>query len=319
MTATLIFCRDPAAAIQVAGLFADREAQHVIGKALDCPDALDEVVCVAEPPASDMLAREGLAVKSWNAFFGDNDAATVLGRNGVAQVVTGTSDVDETRDVALWQAAARIGAMSLCLLDRADEATARFTDDRGSMCFPDVIAVADDTMRNAAIDDGLPANKLLVAGNLRQAHTVHAARVLGKTDRDLVRREWSATDETFCVLFASECGREAASLGRPQRFDEITALETLLDWSKTEHFRDDVADGRETRLIVRPHPRDRADKYEAWIGKSVVGDDVGRPAIGSLLAADLVAGLETSLLEEAVWVGTPSLCLLTPAVGSPSP
>ena len=319
MTATLIFCRDPAAAIQVAGLFADRDAQHVISKALDRPGPLNEVVCVAEPPASEMLAREGLAVKSWSAFFGDDDAATVLDRNGVAQVVTGTSDVDETRDVALWQAAARIGAKSLCLLDRADEVMARFTDDTGSMCFPDVVAVADETMRNAAIDDGLPEKKLVVAGNLRQAHTVHAASVLGQTDREMVRREWCATDDTFCVLFASECGREAASLGRPQRFDEISALEALLDWSKTERFCDEVADGRETRLIVRPHPRDRAGKYRAWIGTSVVGDDVGRPAIGSLLAADLVAGLETSLLEEAVWVGTPSLCLLTPTVGSSSP
>jgi hypothetical protein len=268
-------------------------------------------IYVARSPALYILRAEGFEVRAFEPVFGSREPSEILIESGIGRVVTGTSDIDENSDLELWRAADKAGLPSICLLDRADEVAARFKKGSGEPVFPDFIAVANEVMRAEAISRGLPRNRLLVGGDLRKAHVLAACRRLGSNDRDVARRGWKAGKDHFCVLFASECGREAASAGRAQRFDEITALEELLAWSSSDSFCRDVSAGREPRIVIRTHPRDRAGKYAAWTSERVVLDNTERSAIPSILAADLVVGLESSLLEEALWVGTPALCLIT--------
>ena len=311
MKPTLIFCRDPAAAVQVTGLLANKEARRCLGERMGCKDLLANAVYFALPPALDMLRREGLQVDRFDDEFRGNKLGDVLRERNIGRIVTGTSDIDETGDLELWLAAAKEGLLSLCLLDRADESAARFKKRAVRPIFPNFIAVADEAMRDEAKAHGLPPERLLVVGNLRLSHIVSAMQRLNPDAREIARREWGATEKCFCVLFASECGREAKSAGRPQNFDEIAALECLLEWSESDRFRVDVSAGHQPRIIVRPHPRDQVSKYDAWISDRVALDGADHSAARSLVAADLVVGLESSLLEEALWLGTPALCLIT--------
>jgi hypothetical protein len=66
-------------------------------------------------------------------------------------------------------------------------------------------------------------------------------------------------------------------------------------------------------VLVRPHPRDREGKYDATIARHsgpprvVVSADGSPDAV--LLAADLVTGMNSSLLYEALALGREAISL----------
>jgi hypothetical protein len=303
MPAALFFARDPGPAnhvvaayrlrLGVAG-FADGAMQFAaaLGACDDAP------IVLAHGAAVDVFARAGIA----SAAPGMRDArvaacAAFLRARDVGAVVTGTSDVDEDTDRVLWLAARSCGLASHAFLDHPANLHARFAEADGSLTLPDHLYAPDARYAVALAEASIDEARLRVTGPLYD-RALQAARAQALAARPRLRRLWRAEPEDRVVLFASECGREMADQGRPAAYDELAVLADLTD---------ELAATAQTVLVVRPHPRDRAGKYDAWHAsvparlRGCVSAD-GSPA-EAILAADLVAGMDSTMLREARALG----------------
>ena len=108
-------------------------------------------------------------------------------------------------------------------------------------------------------------------------------------------------------------GREMAALGRPAPYDEVETLDRLLTSIECGEVIGGIeAETRPTLVVVRPHPRDIADKFDAVIANRkarVIVSAAGTPS-EAIMAADLSAGMYSMLLREAKALGRPVVSLV---------
>lgn len=234
----------------------------------------------------------------------------LISHRSVKLLITGTSDIDEDADRALWCAARKQGIPSHVFIDHPDNLKMRFQDADGSLVLPDHVYVIDEGTKDALRKIGLSQSRIGVCGPM---HLERMRRVEKPSSAAIaeLRARWGVNDSDRIILFPSACGREMAVLGRPSPHDELAALDRLIA---------DVAAGRPiggwtfapetTVLVVRPHPRDTEGKYDGYLRTNaprVVVSADGPPA-AAILAADVVAGLD-SLLNLAETLGRPAISL----------
>lgn len=97
-------------------------------------------------------------------------------------------------------------------------------------------------------------------------------------------------------------------------YDEVALLESFLTALETSAH--PAAAGRTSEaisLVVRPHPRDSVSKYQSYAGRRASGLNVVVSAAGdpvtAMASADIVVGMNSSLLHEAKAIGCPVLSL----------
>jgi hypothetical protein len=311
MPTALFFARDPGPANHVVAAYGLRlgAAAGLADGALQFASALgacaDAPIVLAHGAAVGVFARAGIACAAPPAGFaapGARDArvaacAAFLRAHNVGAVVTGTSDVDEDTDRVLWSAARSCGLASHAFLDHPANMHARFAEADGSLILPDHLYAPDARYAAALAEAGIDAAGLRVTGPLYD-RALQATRAQALAARPRLRRLWHAEPEDRVVLFASECGREMAEQGRQAAYDELAVLLGLTD---------ELATATQTVLVVRPHPRDRVGKYDAWRAAAPVAlrpcvSADGSPA-EAILAADLVAGMDSTMLREARALG----------------
>ena len=156
--------------------------------------------------------------------------------------------------------------------------------------------------------------QIRVTGELHHARLRRLAATRSPEVIRALRTEWGAGPETTAILFASECAREMAMVGRPSPYDEVAILRQLLRTiAAGRHPASGYLDPAATLVIIRPHPRDSKKKYDG-IGVPRLGSvrivvSNKEPADLALMAADVVVGMNCSLLYEAIALGRPTISL----------
>ncbi len=227
--------------------------------------------------------------------------------HNVVAVVTGTSDLDEDLDRVFWAAARNAGIPTHVFLDHPANLRLRFTESDGSIALPDNLYAPDAGYAALLAESGLGVEVLHVTGPLH-ADRIRSKQAAAEANRDAIRRGWGADASDIVVLFASECGREMAKLGRPAPYDELRVLEELGAGLASEPERS------RTILVVRPHPRDSAGKYDEWLRCAPTQPRCLVSGIGTsveaILAADRIVGMDSTMLREARFLGRPATSLV---------
>lgn len=238
--------------------------------------------------------------------------STLMQQEKITRVVTGASDVDENTDRSLWAAAKANGILSHSFLDHPASLDRRFLLADGTQILPDYIHAPDDAYLSILTEANVPLDRVTVTGPI---HTQRLRRIAVRGEEEqLLRAGWGAKSGDKVVLFASECIQEMAEAGRPRGYSEFDVLGDLTVQLEQGNAIGPVkAEPSGIVLVVRPHPRDREGKYLPWQSmpgrlRRIVSSE-GAPE-RAILAADVVVGMDSSLLRDALALGQPVVSLV---------
>jgi hypothetical protein len=298
----LVHVEDPGAATLVAGLPA-----ALARRALACH-------LLAGGSAFRWLAARG---ERSHPVLPADSAAALLARLRPRVVAVGTAEDTGSLAHRLVDEAQRRGIVTVGLVDSGSNADRRFRGGgRTPLAHaPDWLAVPDESTRDRFVALGHPAARIAVAGNPRHEAILRRARRLARGDRAVRRRRLlpSAPARSRIVVFASEvsAGLDPAGYART---DEYTLTGRGGATERTHVVLEEVLDALAGRrppayLVVRLHPKERPEAF-AWAGAEVGCLHSGGDPLALLSVADLVLGMTSALLSEAVLLGQPALSIL---------
>jgi hypothetical protein len=270
------------------------------------------------------LQKRGHAV----ALASDGVAGGYLAERGIACmepfgplaadfVLTGTSENLQSRGLAELAAARRRGTPSGAVIDQAVNAAHRFSggDDDALAFAPDMLFVPDAAARATFAALGLADSRIALVGNPHHDRVRQRAAALRQQDRKALR--WrlfpGADPAATLVLFASEVGYvvnpEAAQWVAENRFRgrgsvtfrSAVVLEELLDACATLPSRPGV--------VLRLHPKNTRAEFAAY-ERELAAVSAGGDPLEAVLAADLVVGMSSALLEDAWLAGARVMAVL---------
>jgi hypothetical protein len=220
-----------------------------------------------------------------------------LASRGIGAVVTATNDLDEDLDHVLWEAARELGIACHAFLDHPANLARRFQRADGRFVRPNFVYIESGNFAGLLKDIGFDNSDIRDTGFLYFDRLQRSADAAASA-RARLRANWRAEDGDTVYLFASECGREMAEFGQLRLYDEVAMLES---------FAQELAGAAASLVVIRPHPRDKPGKYATWHGKFVgstrfVVSAAGAPA-EAILAADMVVGMDSTMLREAQVLG----------------
>ena len=211
-------------------------------------------------------------------------------------LVTATSHYEPFESL-LWQAAADSGVPSLAVLDAWMNLEPRFARGR-----PGFVAALDESQAAALEALGFSDDAILIAGNPWLAEVRRKAVSLGAIDEQ-------RPGGVVRVLFVSEpiASDVASGYNRPFGFDEFDAFALLHSAAVCA-----ARAGQRVELMVRCHPyedagafRRRVQELGAAHGIVVRFSPAEESALACVLWADLICGIGSSLLLEAMVLGRP--------------
>lgn len=233
---------------------------------------LHKAVYCSELPAFDLFGKRG--VKLCDKWMGMGHAKLV---------VTGTClENGLDKDMLQWANKKNIPCVSV--IEHWSWYRKRFETSEG-LLLPDWIFINDEIAREDAILDGLPAEKLIVAGNPVLEELASSSAGKGH-DRETLRLHYALPEKRLIVFVSEELASEF-KFGTPDYlgYDEhmaIQAVQSLL--APDDH------------LIVKLHPAEQPGKY-AYLGDTVTR--LGWVSVFDLAnLADVVIGMDSMLLLE---------------------
>jgi hypothetical protein len=261
--------------------------------------------------ATDILAARNIPLTAIPAGADEKWIKAQLAESGARLLLTATSYRTEEHEKAFIAAARGQGLRSIAVLDFWANYGVRFADGSGELRYlPDLITAMDQASCDGLIADGVPPERIVVAGHpgfdaiARQRAAFNAAR------RAALRTSLGTPDGGLQVLFASQPLRELygadESSATFRGFHEHSVLDAVIESLEASA----KLSGRAIQLVIRPHPREDAEPYlarrSASIGIVVSKDGDARECA---MASDLVIGMTTMLLVEACYLGVPTVSL----------
>lgn len=315
------YSRDPGGTNQLIALRA-----ALLG-GIELPAGLDALAEIAAGrPDHFLIHARGVAVGQWPAAgipatrlddlvdpiaapeTREAELARLLVRCEPRIILSATNDIDDDTAVRLWRVGQRLGIPVWVALDHPANLAARFLDRQGGPVWPDRYLAPSAAIAAGLAELKIPAAKIIQIPDL---HLRLLAQQSGAGGRAELRRAWGADPEDVVILFASECGAEMRALGRVPPYDEVAAL-TRLRAALRGGLPVNAVPPERLLILVRPHPRDTAGKYDGFVSATpprLVVSGAG-PVAQALGAADLVVGLGSTLLSEARALGRPVFSLL---------
>ena len=327
-TRILLVSRDPGGTNQVIACRAALSGIAQTPRQRDIAGRLRTILGLAADETPDFaIAAKEHALARWRALDaapielpdapdakgGRAHAANLLTRLAPGLVVTATSDQDCATEKCFWQAAADAAIPCFALSTHPANIPSRFRFDDGTPVWPTRILVDADGAAAELRTNGVPADRIVVLGDLHLT-ALEATTSPDVADRAALRTAWGASGKDRVVLFVSECVREMAAVaGRPAPFDERACLARLLEDIAAGHIPTfGAVDPDRTLVVVRPHPKDGSAKYAAELAGARVRtlhSAAGSP-IDALHAADVVVGMESTMLYEAKALRYPVVSLV---------
>lgn len=322
MSKILLLSRDPGGANQVAAVHHLCESQRGkpqrndfgLGKLMEIYLANDEAVIVAKDFAVAILRNAGCEPLDWSDVTSCDDdiyqsCARLLDDIHPAQIITGTSNPDDETERKLWVAARERSIPSACIVDHFSNTLRRFRLRDGREVRPDQVFAVANNARQALLDAGFnPASVHLIPDPHLKALAFH--RPVAEARAATLRSAWGAAEGDFVVLFPSEYASEMRRIGVSTLYHEVEELRSLLDDLNRGRTIDGVPNLNRDRVlvVVRPHPKDTPGKYDNAASQTpirlVVSSD-GTP-LDSILASDVVIGMDSTMLFEAREIGHPA-------------
>ncbi|MGI9426386.1 MAG: hypothetical protein ACR2PA_24620 [Hyphomicrobiaceae bacterium] len=294
----LVYSRDPGGtdALTALLLALDNARRHACLERWYVAQRDHGLWALAKLPGLEKMRTAGIDVRHWPEAC---EPGRLLASRQTSAVLTSTSDIDDDTDVLLWQAARARGIPSAAALDSDLNLSVRFASRSGALVLPDVIACTTAKMADrVSASLGIPAERCPVVGDLHHDRMLEQSKTITQAQIASVRRQWSARTSDRVALFCSECGEEMRLAGRANDTKEHDAIAQVIGLISSG---EPLGDMQISRLVIRPHPRDREGKYDRYTvaSSSLVRVDSRTPAAIALASADLVVGIKSAMLDQA--------------------
>ncbi|MCW2249526.1 hypothetical protein M2352_005209 [Azospirillum fermentarium] len=300
MKRVLLFSRDAGGANQMAGL------HDVLTGVMPAPTPDLAGFAASLGPVKVVAGGRDHAVAVWRragiepAVWPDGrDGAAWLAELGVDTVLTATSDVDDDSPQRLWQAARAAGLPCAAFIDHSANLGERFRSRDGGVTYPDHVFAIDAAMAAGLEAQGVPRGRLRLGGDLHKARLHRCGSRVSAEAAAALRLTWGVSPGAVVVLFPGEAQAEMCATGRIARYDEFACLEHVL------------AQAAEAGacVVIRPHPKDTPGKYDRYAAPPTVVVSTDGDSLHAVLAADVVAGMDSTLFVEAGALGRPAVSL----------
>jgi len=308
MSKILFISRDPGGTNQLVALHALLSNQvadskkHRLFDQLNLP-AAPYITVFAKDYAHTIWQQNGVDAWDWPDITTDEDVTKFLTDCAPDQIITSTCHVDDRTEQAVWRAARHLAIKTTAFLDSHHNIAVRFKDDQGEVVLPDNVSVLDETIIPALLSLGFEARNIFVSGDLYQDFYAK-----GPAGKNLARSEWGGGKGESLILFASDYIREMQARGLEFEVTEFECLDRLIRILKSGGG-GELLNGLcgPYRLIIRPHPKDTPGKYADYPQHSTQELTILISTAGAsheaVMSANLVAGLGSSLLNEARILG----------------
>lgn len=226
---------------------------------------------------------------------------------GAALLLTATSCNAWNAERTFWQSAHRQDIPSLAVLDFWSNYRERFLVG-GEPLWPNRVAVMDDIAARGMAAAGCPRERIAITGHPGFDTFAGTAAKLGPQELSTLRQHLGMAEGQPLVLFVSQPLRTLNKdiLGRDPTFDEFSVLAAVIEALE----RLTAEWGRPPTLVIRPHPREAAGKFEPFASRNIrVAVDTASPPHTLIRAADLIVGMNSMLLLEACLLGQPVLSI----------
>lgn len=269
-----------------------------------------ELAIIGFPGFTDPIARRGYRVTTVR----DNaDFLSALGENEDSELLLSGTSEDAIGDGAVWAWARQAAVPSIGYVESWVNYWQRFSSS-GEVkhrfdCTPDIIAAVDETAARSIAQAGFAASRIVVVGN----PAFDELTLLDTESVAATRRALLGPERTRLVVFVSQplstiCDASFSSGGERLGFSEQDA------WTWLVHGITAAGGLRnQVHVAVRPHPRESSTDVERWVlpalqkGLSVQVSSMDRLCM--VAAADVVVGMNSILLYEALLLGTPVISL----------
>ena len=301
-TDVLIFVEDPGAANYVAQL----------------PAALAErgrcTRLLADGLAKDHLPQLGIRPE---VVHHPVAADRILASVGPRLLIVGTSENPDTLGLALVATARSAGIVSVGVVDLPTNADQRFRgqSDNPLAYAPDWLLVPNEWTKEAYAELGYPVQRVAVCGHPHYDHVRATRARLERRDRNALRQRVlpGAPTGRKVVVFATE-GSSGLKLQPNQRLAEYTLTGRGTITGRVQVVLEEFLDAirlvkPRPYLVLRLHPKDSPDDYTAYLDEFDLVSSGGSP-LELIYAADLIVGLTSMLLLEAVLLGKTTLSVL---------
>lgn len=268
-----------------------------------------EVHLFANGPAKQSFSGSGLSSR---------DAAEAFPELKISQpdlVVLGTSESPDSSDKRLLLKSAAMGIPTLYVIDYWTNIERRLADKDGENPLyykPGWLAVIDNAMQEQYARLGFPQDKIIVCGHPHLDSVERKKESISRPDKDRTRQIFPGiSPDRPVMLFAAETLGGGNEFRRSSEYslhgrgdsDERTliVLEELIDACKIC--------APEVQIVVRPHPKNKIHDFDDLASEIACFNREGT-ALEAALAADLVTGMTSMLLLEAVIMNRPVLSIV---------
>lgn len=240
--------------------------------------------------------------------FPSNSVEQIFSKFSPAVFVAGTAENAETIALPLFKEGQRLNIPTVGVVDMLVNAERRFrgTGAEALAYAPDYIVVPDEVVSSAYLRLGFPPENLMVVGY------PHFDVVQQKASQYEGARGITGTSIPRIVFVAEPRSRLNPTLSRPN--SNYTLHGSASSDFRTLIVMEEVIAGIleaevNAHLIVRLHPKSEMSDFESYRNRVSEFSSGGDP-LEVLLNADLVIGMTSMLLQEAAWMGVPTLAVL---------
>ena len=178
---------------------------------------------------------------------------------------------------------------------------------------PDWILVPDEWTKDQFIRIGAHADRTVVCGHPQYDHVQTLSRTWTAQDREGMRERLlpGLEEGQRVVVFVSEGSERLSLLSSPPSPEEYTMQGRGQSRGRTEIIIEELLGAVQTLprrpyLVLRLHPKDQADDFQAYAAEFNHIDQAS-PPLELVFSADLVVGMTSILLLEAALLGSRTL------------
>lgn len=240
-------------------------------------------------PARESAGRMGLTYTDAAEFNDEERNARI--ESFRPEVLLAGRSVGYSIDKRILEFLNKKGVPSVYVLDFWNDYWQRLSEEeRDYRYLPSMICVMDDLARDEMIEEGVPPERVTVTGNPYFDHWTDGIT--------------ADSEDRFEILFVSQ--PISTVEGGQYGFDEFTVLKALIQELESLP--------PEYRLVIRPHPKEDAAKFDAFLGERVrIADAATLEA--ALSSAGLVIGMFSPVLIQAAAAGKRVLSVQLGAIG----
>ena len=233
-------------------------------------------------------------------------------------LLTGTSENPDSPGFRLILAARGNGIPTAAFIDAGVNAPYRFRGrSEDALAYaPDWILVPDNWTRDEFLRIGIREDRLCVCGHPHYDYVLNLGRAWTVEDRVRMRRRFlpGLGDRQQAVVFLSEGSERAALLSPSPSLEEYSLRGWGTRTGRTEIIIEEFLEAIKTLpyrpyLILRLHPKDQLGDFQNYVTHFDHIDHTS-PPLELIFCADLVVGMTTMLLLEAVLLGLKTLSIV---------